>query len=57
MIVNAARLLGVDSASGAIAPGMAADIIAMPGNPIDSIQALKHVAFVMKNGVVHRESK
>src|SRR5262245_32493176 len=57
MTVNAAKLLGVDGARGTIAPGMAADIIATPGNPLDSIEALKHVTFVMRNGVVHRYLK
>jgi imidazolonepropionase-like amidohydrolase len=42
---------------GVIAPGMAADIIATPGNPLENIQALKRVAFVMRNGVVHRYTK
>ena len=57
MTVNAAKLLGVQEARGAIAPGMAADIIATTGNPLESIQALKRVVFVMKNGVVHRLAK
>jgi imidazolonepropionase-like amidohydrolase len=57
MTVNAAKLLGVEGARGSIAPGMAADIIATPGNPLDNIQVLKHVAFVMRNGVVHRHGK
>jgi imidazolonepropionase-like amidohydrolase len=54
MTVNAARLLGVEKERGAIAPGLWADIIAAPGNPLDNIQALKRVNFVMKNGRVHR---
>jgi imidazolonepropionase-like amidohydrolase len=54
MTVNAARLLGVESARGAIRPGMAADIIATPANPLEDIQALKRVNFVMKDGVVFR---
>ena len=57
MTVNAAKLLGVQDVRGAIAPGMAADIIATPGNPLESIHALKRVVFVMKNGVVHRYAK
>ena len=54
MTTNAARLLGVDRERGAIQPGMAADIIATPENPLDDIQAVRKVAFVMKNGVVFK---
>jgi imidazolonepropionase-like amidohydrolase len=49
-----ARLLGVEAARGAIRPGLAADIIATNGNPLDDINALKHVSFVMKNGAVFK---
>lgn len=54
MTINAARLLGVDGERGAIKPGLAADIIAMPENPLDNIQAVRKVSFVMKNGVVFK---
>lgn len=52
MTTDAVRLLGVESERGAIKPGMAADLIAVTGNPQENIQALKSVAFVMKNGAV-----
>ena len=52
MTINAARLLGVDHERGAIRPGQAADIIATPSNPLDDIQAIRKVSFVMKNGSV-----
>jgi imidazolonepropionase-like amidohydrolase len=55
MTINAARLLGVDKERGAIRPGLAADIIATPGDPSTDIAALKQVNFVMKNGQVVRE--
>jgi imidazolonepropionase-like amidohydrolase len=54
MVPNAVRLLGVDSERGAIRAGQAADIIATPDNPLDNIQTLKRVMFVMKNGAVIR---
>jgi len=54
MTMNAARLLGVDRDRGAIRPGQAADIIATPTNPLDDIQALRKVSFVMKNGSVFK---
>jgi len=54
MTSTAARLLGVDKDRGAIRPGMAADLIATPRNPMDDIATLKQVSFVMKDGRVIR---
>jgi imidazolonepropionase-like amidohydrolase len=54
MTINAARLLGVDRERGAIQPGLAADIIATPENPLDDIQAVRRVSFVMKDGSVFK---
>jgi imidazolonepropionase-like amidohydrolase len=54
MTTNAARLLGVENGRGAIRPGLAADIIATTENPLDNIQALKNVTFVMKDGQVFK---
>ncbi len=51
MTMNAARLLGVEKERGAIRSGLAADIIATPENPLENINTLKKVSFVMKNGV------
>ena len=47
----AAALLGVDD-RGALTQGKLADIIAVPGNPLDDIKVMERVAFVMKDGVV-----
>jgi imidazolonepropionase-like amidohydrolase len=55
MTTNAANLLGVEKQRGSIKPGMFADIIATPDNPLDNIQTLKKVSFVMKNGKVIRQ--
>lgn len=55
MTTTAAELLGVAEVRGTIAPGMAADIIATPRNPLDDIQELKRVFFVMKDGVIVRQ--
>jgi imidazolonepropionase-like amidohydrolase len=52
MTVNAARLLGVETVRGNIKIGLAADIIAVPDDPLEKINTLKKVSFVMKNGVV-----
>jgi imidazolonepropionase-like amidohydrolase len=53
-LLNGAKLLDWDRELGALKPGYDADIIAVPGNPLDDISVLKHVSFVMKAGVVHR---
>jgi imidazolonepropionase-like amidohydrolase len=55
MTMNAARLLGVEKERGAIRTGMAADIIATAGNPLDDASVLKKVVFVMKNGVAVKQ--
>ncbi|HWT03277.1 MAG TPA: amidohydrolase family protein [Pyrinomonadaceae bacterium] len=52
MTTNSAVLLGVEKERGAIKEGLAADIIATPENPLDDIQTLKQVSFVMKDGKV-----
>ena len=54
MTTNAARLLGMEKIRGAIAPGFAADLVATDENPLEKIDTLKHVTFVMKNGRVFR---
>ena len=52
--VHAAQVLGVTD-QGAIEPGLRADIVAMPGNPLEDIQAVLGVDFVMKDGTVYAE--
>ena len=52
MTTSATRLLGVDKQRGTLQPGMFADLIATPDNPLTNIQTLKQVNFVMKDGVV-----
>ena len=54
MTVNAAKLLGMEKERGAIAPGFAADIVATPENPLEKIDTVRRVAFVMKDGKVVR---
>ena len=51
---RAAQVLGVDD-QGRIAPGMRADIVAMPGDPMADIKVVMDVDFVMKDGVVVRQ--
>jgi imidazolonepropionase-like amidohydrolase len=54
MTVDAARLLGMEKVRGTISPGFAADIVATPENPLEKIETLRHVSFVMKGGRVYR---
>jgi imidazolonepropionase-like amidohydrolase len=49
--VNAAQAGGIKDV-GTIAPGMAADIIAMAESPLDDIHAVMNVGFVMRGGIV-----
>lgn len=51
---RAAESLGLARQIGAVAPGFEADIIAVRGNPLTDITALKRVSFVMKGGTVVR---
>jgi imidazolonepropionase-like amidohydrolase len=51
---RAAESLNMQSEIGAIAPGMQADIIAVDGDPIKDITAVRRVVFVMKGGRVYR---
>ena len=51
--IHAAEVLGVDD-QGVIEAGKRADIIAMPGNPVEDITATVQVDFVMKDGKVYR---
>lgn len=48
----AARVLHVDEQVGTIAPGMLADLVAVGGDPTQSIGALRDVHFVMKAGTI-----
>jgi len=50
--LNTASLLHVENALGQIKKGFTADIIAVPGNPLEDITLLQHVDFVMKEGKV-----
>jgi imidazolonepropionase-like amidohydrolase len=52
--VNAARMLGVDRERGVIAPGQQADLIALDGDPLQDIEAVMRVRFVMRDGQVFR---
>ncbi len=54
MTSGAAKLLGVADQRGTLRTGASADLIAVRGNPLSDIHALKQVVFVMKEGTVFR---
>ena len=53
-LLNGAKLLGWDGQIGALEPGYLADIVAVPGDPLQNISVLEHVSFVMKGGAVYK---
>ena len=50
--VSSADLLGVGDSTGRIAAGFEADLILVPGNPLDNVSALQDVLMVVSNGRV-----
>lgn len=53
--VTAAELLGMEGQIGTIAPGTAADIIAVQEDPLRDITQLEQVRFVMKDGTIIKQ--
>ena len=49
-----AEALGMSDQIGTIAPGLEADIIALDGDPLKDITAVRRVVFVMKGGIVYK---
>lgn len=54
---NDAELLGLASTIGTLETGKLADVVAVPGDPTQSIRQTEHVFFVMKEGVVYKNEK
>jgi imidazolonepropionase-like amidohydrolase len=52
---HAAQLLKRDKDVGSLEPGKYADVVAVPGNPLDDIKLMQKVNFVMKGGVVYEQ--
>jgi len=50
----AAEAMGLSNEIGSITPGLQADIIALDGDPLKDITAVRRVVFVMKGGVVYK---
>ena len=53
-MINGAKLLGWGGQIGELKPGYFADIVAVPGSPLEDITAVEHVSFVMKGGAIVR---
>jgi imidazolonepropionase-like amidohydrolase len=53
--INGYKAADVYDERGPIKAGKYADFIAIPGNPLDDIDALRNVQFVMKNGAVFKK--
>jgi imidazolonepropionase-like amidohydrolase len=48
--IQGAIVSGIDSLKGSLEPGKQADVIAVQGNPLVDIHAMKHVLAIFKNG-------
>ncbi|MBV8820498.1 MAG: amidohydrolase family protein, partial [Acidobacteriaceae bacterium] len=53
----AATLLGLQDKLGTLEAGKLADIVAVPGSPLEDIKATQSVFFVMKDGVIYRNDR
>lgn len=54
-MLNGAKVLMWQGQIGALKPGYFADIVAVPGNPLDDISVVQRVSFVMKGGIVYKQ--
>ncbi|MDR9387562.1 MAG: amidohydrolase family protein [Balneolaceae bacterium] len=51
----AAKVLGLEEEIGQVAPGFMADLVAVPGNPFETIDVMERPSFIMKSGdIVHQ---
>jgi len=55
-LLNGAKLLGWEGQIGLLKPNYLADIVAVPGNPLQDLATLQHVSFVMKGGVIYKDA-
>lgn len=50
-----AEMLGISDLSSSVEQGKLADIIAVEGNPLENIQVMEKVVFVMKDGAIFKQ--
>ncbi|MFI5311951.1 MAG: amidohydrolase family protein [Gemmatimonadales bacterium] len=55
MTINGYKVSDIEPRRGPIKVGRAADLIAVSGNPLDNIDALRDVQFVLKDGMVFKK--
>jgi imidazolonepropionase-like amidohydrolase len=53
--LEAAKLMKVDDKLGTLEPGKLADVVAVAGNPLDDINVMRDVVFVMKEGRIYKQ--
>ncbi len=51
----AAEFLDIGETHGSLEPGKRADIVAVPGDPLDDIRVMERVVFVMKGGTIYKQ--
>jgi len=52
-----AELLGLADRIGTLEPGKLADVVGVPGDPVENIRTTEHVFFVMKEGVIYKNDR
>jgi imidazolonepropionase-like amidohydrolase len=52
-----ADLLGLADKIGTLETGKLADVVAVPGDPVENIRQTEHVFFVMKEGVIYKNDR
>ena len=50
-------IMGWDDRVGSLEAGKLADVIAVPGNPLDDITVMERVMFVMQGGKIYRDDR
>ncbi len=55
MTIHGYKVSELETRRGPIKPGMAADLIALSENPLESLDALRDVQFVLKDGLVYKQ--
>jgi imidazolonepropionase-like amidohydrolase len=54
-LLNGAKALSWEGQIGSLEAGYLADIVAVPGDPLQDISELQKVSFVMKDGVIYKK--